>query len=58
MMNNGINAMNTATVILIMGHATKNNKPERSDSRMGWNFFKQLIFVKIGEMLKAIENVL
>jgi hypothetical protein len=58
MMNNGMNAMNTATVILIMGHARKNNKPDRSESRMGWNFFKQMVFVKIGEMLKAIENVL
>jgi hypothetical protein len=33
-MNNGMKAKKMATVMLLMGHATKNNKPERSDSKI------------------------
>jgi hypothetical protein len=35
MMNKGINAIKMATVILVIGHAMNNNKPERMESRRG-----------------------
>jgi hypothetical protein len=35
MMSKGINAMKMATVMLMVGHAIKNNKPERSDKKIG-----------------------